>query len=236
MSPIPKFTVSYFPITARGESIRLAAVIGKIPFTNKAVSLADWPHVKNDIPLKQLPTLEIEGEDGSKTTVVQSLAILRYFGKLGGLYPEDPIEALKVDSMIDTVVDMAVIISASMTGAQGMLISDEPWTEEEVAKIRERIVTNEEKGLPFHLGYLENALKSNKSGWLVGDNVTIADLCMYGYTSYLTSGVVDHVPVDLLSKSYPAIFAHGQKINAIPEVVAWCENYPKPYGTFDYTP
>jgi prostaglandin-H2 D-isomerase / glutathione transferase len=232
----PKLTLIYFPISGRAESARLTAVVGKIPFTNKAITFAEWGQVKKDMPLKQLPILEVEDENGSKTTIVQSLAILRYFSKLGGLYPDDPFEALKVDSMIDTVLEMSNLVSMTFAGAQNSLISEEPWTEEELVTIRKRIATNEENGLPFHLNYFENALKQSTSGWLVGDKLTVADLHMYGYVKHLESGVVSHIPLDLVSKSYPAIVAHGEKIKAIPEVAAWYENHPKPYSTFDYTP
>lgn len=35
------------------------------------------------------------------TDYTQSLALLRYAGKIGGLYPEDPLEALKVSRRFD---------------------------------------------------------------------------------------------------------------------------------------
>ncbi len=56
-------------------------------------------NVKNDVemlPLGQLPVLHME-TDGKRSVVTQSSAILRYFGKLGGLYPSDEVDALEID-------------------------------------------------------------------------------------------------------------------------------------------
>ncbi|CAN0494639.1 unnamed protein product [Scytosiphon promiscuus] len=46
--------------------------------------------------------------DGTKYT--QSTALLRYAGKLGGTYPEDPLEALKVDEIVMMVEDVFIPI------------------------------------------------------------------------------------------------------------------------------
>jgi hypothetical protein len=44
----------------------------------------------------------------------QSEAMLRYCGRLAGLYPEDPIAALEVDMILNTVEDMIQILSPSL--------------------------------------------------------------------------------------------------------------------------
>ena len=38
--------------------------------------------------------------------IVQSASIMRYIGKLSGLYPECPIKAALVDTIIDEEIDM----------------------------------------------------------------------------------------------------------------------------------
>ena len=43
----------------------------------------------------------------------QSTAILRFAGKLSGLYPEDPVRALKVDEILDSLVDLINIVVPS---------------------------------------------------------------------------------------------------------------------------
>jgi hypothetical protein len=82
---MPKLTLSYFPFASRAEPIRLAAAIGKVPFTNKSVAFQDFPQVKQHLPLGQLPILEIESPGKEPIVISQAHAILRYFGKLGGM-------------------------------------------------------------------------------------------------------------------------------------------------------
>ena len=61
------------------------------PYHTQRVSALEFISLKQSLPFKQLPILEI----GSGCSVVagQSTAILRYVGKLAGLYPEDALEA-----------------------------------------------------------------------------------------------------------------------------------------------
>lgn len=43
--------------------------------------------------------------DGGKHTIFDSVAILRYVGKLTKLYPQDEIEAAKVDEILGSAED-----------------------------------------------------------------------------------------------------------------------------------
>lgn len=53
------------------------------------------------VPFGQLPILEVDG-----VVIPQSLAQLRYVGKIGGLYPTDPMEAAFCDAAADTFTDV----------------------------------------------------------------------------------------------------------------------------------
>jgi prostaglandin-H2 D-isomerase / glutathione transferase len=52
-----------------------------------------------------LPVLDMNG-----TVIAQSNAILRYIGKQTNLYPNDPIEALKVDELLEALEDVNKLI------------------------------------------------------------------------------------------------------------------------------
>jgi prostaglandin-H2 D-isomerase / glutathione transferase len=52
-------------------------------------------------PFKSVPVLDIGGE-----RYAQSGAILRYVGKLAGLYPEDPVAALRVDMAMEAMEEL----------------------------------------------------------------------------------------------------------------------------------
>jgi prostaglandin-H2 D-isomerase / glutathione transferase len=90
MAPVK---LTYFNLKALGHPIRLALAAGKVNFEEHKVEFAEWPALKATMPFGQLPVLTIDG----KTHISQSGAILRYVGRLGGLYPTHPVDAALVD-------------------------------------------------------------------------------------------------------------------------------------------
>lgn len=187
------------------------------------------------MPLGQMPLLEIEEDGKEKQMIVQSVAILRYLGKLGNLYPTDPIQAMKVDSLMDTASEATRSIEMSIQGPVTWLIAEEPWSKDQVMAIRKRIANDQKHGLPFYLSYFENALKTNATGWLAGDSVTIADLLLHRITSWVSGGMLDGIPDDLLD-SYPTVKQHDQKVEALPAVQQWRAEHPTPYRDFTFEP
>ena len=78
----------------RAEVSRLALYIGKINFDDVRVKRDEFLQARrtgqlNDgtkVPFRQLPILVIDGQ-----TISQTAGIARLCGKLGGLYPLDPV-------------------------------------------------------------------------------------------------------------------------------------------------
>jgi glutathione S-transferase len=189
--------------------------------------------MKPTLPLGQMPFLEVEEAGKDKVFIPQSVAILRYLGKLGGLYPADPLEAMKVDSVLDTIAETSIPIEMSVQGSVKCMMADEPWTKDQVLEIRKRISTSDAYGLPFFFTHFENILKENGTGWLVGEKVTIADIQWHRVSSWVMSGMLDGIPKDLVD-GYPSVKAHHERIEGLPEVVAWRTNYPTPYTDFEF--
>mmetsp|Transcript_22476 Transcript_22476/g.38228 ORF Transcript_22476/g.38228 Transcript_22476/m.38228 type:complete len:235 (-) Transcript_22476:1518-2222(-) len=231
----PKLWITYFGIGGRAEAVRLAAAVGKVPFTNVVVPFNEFVEKKDTFPLGQLPMLEIEEPGKEKIALTQSMAMLRYVGKLAGLYPEDPVEAMKVDAVMDTILDMEVPVDLSRRGAVRSFVAEEEWTADEKMAIRKRIL---EKSLPKYLGFLEKQLEENGTGFLVGDRLTIADLKLF-YLCALTiqKGILDGIPSDLFD-AYPKVKENLEKVKSIPEIAAWYEQHPgsKYPETFDFAP
>ena len=192
-SPNPKLTLVYFPFSGRAESIRLTAAAGGLPFTNKAMAFPDFKEAqtKGTLPLGQLPVLEIESTDQEgkthTSTVTQTSAILRYFGKKAGLYPTDEMEAIKVDEYICILDDLIQPLVMSIMGAVKALVSDTEWTSEEKIGLRQKWL---ESTMPKYLGKVEEDLKKSESGWLVGDSVSIADLRLFTELTWIESGIL----------------------------------------------
>jgi glutathione S-transferase len=229
-----KLTLVYFPIGGRAEAIRLTAAAGGIPFTNKVLTFPEFKDAKDNtdiMPLGQLPVLEVE-KDGKKSVVTQSGAILRYFGKLGGLYPSSDMEAMQVDTMLYILEDLASSVILSVKGAVRSLVSDQEWEDTRKLEIRKRWL---ETDVPKFLGFIEKSLEKSEAGWLVGSSPTVADIKLYTDLTWYFGGVLDGIPTDLLD-SYPACKALMGKVEAIDGVKKWMDHYSKPYSSFDFSP
>lgn len=74
-------------------------------YEDKRISFPEFGALKASgvFPFGSVPVLDIDGE-----RFAQSCAILRYVGKLAGLYPEDPVAALRVDMALDSIEELCV--------------------------------------------------------------------------------------------------------------------------------
>ena len=92
MSPVPVLT--YFDAAGRVFGLRacLFKAYGKEGWVDNRVAFKDWRQLKQTTPLGTLPTLTLA--DGS--VMVQTESLARWAAKQAGLYPDDPLEALKV--------------------------------------------------------------------------------------------------------------------------------------------
>ena len=101
----------------RAEISRLPLFIANIDFEDFRPSNEEWDYAKVNgkmkdgtiIPFRELPVLSINGQ-----SVAQTMAIARICGKLGGMYPEDIIEAGRVDQIIIAVENINALLSPSM--------------------------------------------------------------------------------------------------------------------------
>jgi len=96
----PPLKLYYFDIIGKGEGIRRALYHSKLNFIDVRLDRATFRSMKTsgELAFGQLPALRTS--DG-KDLLVQSAAIFRFVGKQGGLYPEDIVEAAKVDAVLD---------------------------------------------------------------------------------------------------------------------------------------
>ena len=135
----------------------------------------------------------------------QSNSILRFAGRLSGLYPEDDlVKALKVDEALDVCEDINCLLGPSF---------HEQDPDKKMA-MRKQLA---EETLPEWAAYLERLLVNNGSnGFIVGDNLTIADLKLYWVVDFLTSGMLDGIPTSLLDK-YAKVMTWRENISKLRE-------------------
>jgi len=203
MTAKPQLRLRYFPFAGRAGPIRDCLRMGGIPFEDEHIAPEQFRQRRSagEFPFGGLPVLEVEGEVG-KLCAAQSNAILRYAGRLSGLYPDaDPLQALKVDEALDMAEEINQLLGPSL------------HEQDMQRKLAMRKVLAEET-LPFLAACIERLLLGNGgTGYLVGDSLSVADLKLYWVTEFLTGGDLDGIPRTLLD-DYPNISAWRKTVAA----------------------
>ncbi len=187
----------------RGEVARLVFAIGNIPFEDNRIPVADWVSFRDEAPLHAIPVLHVDGE-----AITQSNSINRFAGRLANLYPEDPVEALRCDEIMDAIEDVLPKVVATFSIRE----EDEKKTARE--KLADRVI------IPY-LGYLGQLLQRSGGEYFADNRLTIADLKAFVWARSLRGGVLDYIPTDIVKNAAPNIAEHCDRIAAHPGIIAW---------------
>ncbi|TMW63431.1 hypothetical protein Poli38472_002372 [Pythium oligandrum] len=196
----PQIKVTYFDTAGRTEFIRLAFAAGDVAFEDERVTFADFPALKPTLPLGQLPLLTVDGK-----VYLQSMAIARYAGRLGGLYPSDPLEALQIDTIIECLSE---ILDA---------VVDLRWNAPDPLIKAEKIKTLQGGKIPKVFGVVDSAIKGK---FLLGDYLCLADLFLYSLHAYFLSSAAFGEIYPSVS-AFPKIAAVVENVKANPQVAAY---------------
>lgn len=197
---MPQLKLSYFDFHGgRAEPVRLALAIGGVTFEDHRFGYAEFAEVRKTAPFGQVPFMQVDG-----VAVTQCDALLRYVGKLAGLYPTDAYQALLCDEVAYVVEEAGVKIGPSfrMTG-------------EEQKAARLALVNG---SMPVYLAWLQNQLLAHGGEYFADNRLTVADLKVFVDVQGLNSGRLDHVPSDLVEKVAPALNAHMRRVAELPAV------------------
>jgi glutathione S-transferase len=200
---MPQLKLTYFDFHGgRAEPARLAMHIGGIAFEDHRFAFPEFAEVRKATPFGQVPTLHVDG-----TVVTQCDAIIRYVGKLAGLYPADAYQALLCDEVMYVVEESTVRLGPSfrMIG-------------EEQKEARLALVNG---SMPIYLGWLQSQLMAHGGEYFSDNRLTIADLKVFVDVRGLNSGRLDHVPADLVERVAPALNAHMRRIANLPAVLQY---------------
>lgn len=204
MSTIGSLRLRYFPFPGRAEAIRDTLRIGQITFVDEHLTSEQFKACRaaNEFPFGGLPVMLIETAEG-ELCVAQSNAILRFAGRLTGLYdPDDLLHALKVDEALDMGEDINCLIGPSL---------HEPDDARRMAMRKELA----DEVLPFWIGCFERLLVANGStGFIVGSELTVADLKLYWIVDWLTMGILDGIPTSLVD-GFEQVMAWRNNITAV---------------------
>jgi len=201
---MPKLKLTYFDFDGgRGEPVRLALVIAGLAFEDDRVKFNEWAARKPGTPFGALPVLEVDG-----AVISQSNTITRYVGKLTDLYPTDPWQAALCDEVMDAVEDLNGYIGTTIS------ISDP-----EAKKAAREALAN--GPMSVHLVRLNAYLESRGGNYFADKRLTVADLKVYSLVAHLRSGVLDHIPADLVDRKAPLLAKHSDSLQKHPKIAAY---------------
>lgn len=200
---MPKLTFYYFDFDGgRGEAARLIMHLGGIAFEDKRIPAKDWPAQRDAYPFQALPVLEVDGK-----MLTQSNTIDRYLGRLAGLFPKDEWQAVLADEVMEAIEDITTKIGNTMR-LEG----------EAKKQAREALAAGP---LPRFLQQIEARLKAGGGEWFVEKRLTVPDLKCYLWVRWLKSGVLDHIPADLVDKCAPLLAKHLERVQNHPKIAAY---------------
>jgi len=204
MQKITSLRIRYFPFTGRAAPIRDALKIGKIAFEDDFIPPEQFGERRaaGEFPFGGLPVLDVETASG-KLCSAQSNAILRFAGRLANLYPTDDIlQALKVDEVLDLGEDINQLIAPSLREND----------EQKKMAMRKKLA---EHTFPEWFAYIERLLTNNgNTGFVVGNSLTVADLKLYWIIDWLTSGILDGIPKNIID-DYPNMVAWRKNVTQV---------------------
>ena len=218
-----KVKLTYFPIEAEGEKVRLALHVAGVPFEDHRVQGAEWQALKPTTPNGQIPLLQID--DGEYIT--QSGAMARWAARQGkgDLYPVEDIEkCFVIDECIgyfeDHARDWQPALHIGLNPTKFGYPSDFASSDEGKAMIKNMRETYAAEILPKSMDLLIKQLKKSGGPFLCGDSLTLADLWWIPRLKYLRTGVADHLPTTCLD-GMPEILAYMDAVYAHPSVASW---------------
>ena len=203
-----KIYYSHLPFW-RAEVLRVSLFIRDIPFEDVRVSREEFIHLiktgflpnGKKAPFHQLPVIEAEGK-----IIGQTGAIARYCGKASNLYSDDMLKAAKIDQIIDAATDITNVVSPTIR------------EKDQEKKMEDRkILVN--KLLPRWFRYLENLLSEDDSTWFV-EKMTIADIAIWRLLGWLTSGIIDGIPISVVD-DFPKLKNIHHQVHTHPKVHEW---------------
>ncbi|KOC69922.1 Glutathione S-transferase [Habropoda laboriosa] len=199
---MPSYKLTYFNVTGLGEPIRFILHHSGIKFEDKRLTFDDWPQYKSQMPLGQVPILEIDGKQYH-----QSKAIGRLLAKKNKLYGSSDDEAYEIDATIDTIEDLRVAFSQYH------------WEKDEAQKEKLKAAVDTKR--PEYLQKLEEQVKKN-GGYLVGGKLSWADLLFGAYAEMLSN-----IQESELTKDHPELKKLLDKVRALPNIKAYLAQRPK---------
>jgi len=197
----------YFDIRGRAEGVRFILAQAGVDYEDVRVERSDWPALKATMPMGQMPMLEIDGHK-----LCQSVAIGRFLARKHHLTGSDDFTAAQCDMYVDGVQDLIPKLHPAIGAFFGG----------DKAKAKEELDNFMKETGPNFLKTYEKFLADNGTGWLVGKEVTWADL----WVGEMLARLSEPGWIPTLLDSYPHLKALVDKVHALPKIKAWVAKRP----------
>ncbi|XP_044729687.1 glutathione S-transferase-like [Chrysoperla carnea] len=206
---MPTYKLTYFNIRGLAEPIRLLLSYGGQDFEDVRIDEESWKKLKSNMPMSQVPVLEIDGKQTH-----QHIAISRYLAKQFKLVGDNDWEALQIDTVVDSLVELRrrIAFLALFVELYPALRGPDP---EVVKKNYEEAVKTT---IPF---YLEKFNAMAASGYLANGKLSWADIYALPFIEFLES--VMKIPV---VDKYPNLKKVRDNVMGIPKIKAWVNKRP----------
>ncbi|XP_036359314.1 glutathione S-transferase-like isoform X1 [Octopus sinensis] len=196
-----QYELIYWPMKGRAEIIRVTLAAAGLDFKDTRYTFEEWPSYKDSIPFKAIPALVIDG-----TTVLgQSMAIIRYLGRLYGFYGKTADEEYIIDEVIECLMHVLDALIQLHVNPESL----KRKVTERYNEVCERV-----------LEYVESKLKPGQLH-IVGNSLSLADIACY---VILETAVQEDVN---LLKNYPNLANLREDVAKRPSIAAYLERRPK---------
>ncbi|CAB3404420.1 unnamed protein product [Caenorhabditis bovis] len=203
---MPSYKLTYFPSRGLAEVSRQLFVLAGVEFEDEKLDFDQFSKQKPTLPFGQVPVLTIDG----LTEIPQSVAIARYLARKFGYAGKTPEEEAWVDALADQFKDFYAEIRTYFYSKLGFLPND---IEEELTKT---LIPARDK----YLGVLEKVLKNSKSGFLVGNDITYADLMIVDNMTTLIGWYPE------FTEGFPLVQQHRNRVTNYPKLKEYLETRP----------
>ncbi|CAM9638873.1 unnamed protein product [Ectocarpus fasciculatus] len=207
----------YFDDPGRAEATRVALAYAGKDFQDNIMGFPEYDACK--WAGKGLPVLEMDGAE-----YTQSTALLRYAGKLGGLYPDDALAALKVDEIVmigeDVMANMFTCFGQKDDTVAKAVLDGKKTTEH----VRDGTAT-----VPMDLNNIKTLvdmlvakLAANPSSkFFVGNSPTIADLQVHALIKNFEANFLTGIPTTHIADTAPTLMEMQAALLEDPKVKAY---------------
>jgi len=197
------YKLTYFDIDGgRGEVTRIALHAAGIEFEDNRISFPEFGEARRNMRFNAVPVLEVDGE-----AVSQSDAMSRYVGRLAGLYPTDPMQALYCDEVMGALEDLTHF-TVQTFGLEGDALKE----------ARKQLVDGK---MTVFLKGVQGLLHRGGGEYFADNQLTVADLRSFVQVRSLSAGLLDHVPADIVQTVAPDLLEHHQRVAADSRVIAY---------------